>query len=133
MNVTAEDTKVDLNTTIIVNVPCDAVGSVAIYINNTYIGNATIDNGVAKLNYSTSVYGKYVVNATFMDGKYANKTVTTNYHVFKWDTPIEITVINETSLYVGDVVNIVVTVPDDITNNVTIEINNIKYAMLLTV
>ena len=128
MNVTAEDTKVDLNTTIIVNVPYDAVGKVAIYINNTFAGYATIEKGVAKLNVTKSIYGKYVVNATFMDDKYANKTVTTNYHVFKWETPIKITVINETSLYVGDVVTIVASVPKDITNNVTIRIAGKSYS-----
>ena len=128
MNITAEDTKVDLNTTIIVNVPYDAVGKVAIYINNTFVDYATIENGVAKLNVTKSIYGKYVVNATFMDDKYANKTVTTNYHVFKWETPIKITVINETSLHVGDVVTIVVSVPKDITNNVTIKIAGKLYS-----
>ncbi|SDA52334.1 polymorphic outer membrane protein repeat-containing protein [Methanobrevibacter millerae] len=125
MNVTAEDTKVDLNTTIIVNVPCDAVGEVAIYINGSFIANVPVDNGVAKLNVTKSIYGKYVVNATFMDGKYANKTVTTNYHVFKWDTPM---IINVTDIYVGDIETIVVSVPDDIKNNVTIEIDGKTYS-----
>ena len=125
MNVTAEDTKVDLNTTIIVNVPCDAVGKVAIYINNSFAGYATIENGVAKLNVTKSIYGKYVVNATFMDDKYANKTVTTNYHVFKWETPM---IINVTDIYVGDVATIVVSVPANITDNVTIEIAGKKYS-----
>ncbi|MBE6506259.1 MAG: hypothetical protein E7Z73_11125, partial [Methanobrevibacter millerae] len=128
MNVTAEDTKVDLNTTIIVKVPYDANGKVAIYVNDSFAGYATVENGVAKLNVTKSIYGKYVVNATFMDGKYANKTVTTNYHVFKWDTPMVITVINESSIYVGDVATIVVSVPDDITNNVTIEIAGKLYS-----
>ena len=128
MNVTAEDTKVDLNTTIIVKLPYDATGKVAIYVNDSFAGNATVENGVAKLNVTKSIYGKYVVNATFMDGKYANKTVTTNYHVFKWDTPMIITVINETSIYVGDVVNVVVSIPDDIKDNLTIEIAGKSYS-----
>ena len=127
MNVTAEDTKVDLNTTIIVEVPCDAEGNVSIYINGTFVGNATVENGVAKLNVTQAIHGKYVVNATFIDGKYANKTVTTNYHVFRWNTPMNITVVNSSSIYVGDVVTIIVSVPENITDNVTIEIEGKSY------
>ena len=128
MNVTAEDTKVDLNTTIIVNLPYDATGFVNITVNETLYPNVKVERGVAKLNVTKSIYGKYIVKATFMDGKYANKTVTTNYHVFKWETPMVITVINETSLHVGDIVTIVVGVPANITDNVTIEIAGNKYS-----
>ena len=60
-----------------------------------------------------------------MDDKYANKTVTTNYHVFKWETPM---IINVTDIYVGDVATIVVSVPANITDNVTIEIAGKKYS-----
>ena len=125
MNVTAEDTKVGLNTTIVVNVPLDAVGEVAIYINNEWINNVTIENGVAKLNVTRNIAGKYTVNATFTDAKYANKTVTTNYHVTKWDTPMNITV---GDAKVGDTVEVIVSLPSDIANEeVTIEINGKSY------
>ena len=126
--VTGETTKVDLNTTVIVNVPCDAEGEVAIYINGEYIRNVTIHDGVAKLNVTQPLSGKYVVNATFMDDKYANKTVTTNYHVFKWDTPMKITIINESDIHVGDIAKIIVSVPDNITNNVTLKVEGKTYS-----
>ncbi|MBQ6099892.1 MAG: Ig-like domain repeat protein [Methanobrevibacter sp.] len=124
MTVTANDTEVGANTTIVVNVPIDAVGNVSIYINGVFADNATISQGVAKLNVTKYIAGKYVVNATFTDGKYANKTVTTNYHVLKVDTPIDISV---NPIYVGDKAIVEVTVPAGIRNNVTIEINGIKY------
>ena len=124
MTVTANDTTVGANTTIIVNVPDDAVGNVSIYIDGVFVDNATISQGVAKLNVTKDIAGKYVVNATFTDGKYANKTVTTNYHVLKVETPIEISV-NPT--YVGQNAFIEVTVPAGVINNVSIEINGIKY------
>ncbi|WP_407380908.1 Ig-like domain repeat protein, partial [Methanobrevibacter sp.] len=121
MNVTANDTKVDVNTTIVVNLPSDASGNVSIYVNGTWAGNATVSQGVAKLNVSKAAAGKYVVNATFTDGKYANKTVTTNYYVFKHDSPLDIDV---ESILVDDVAYINVTAPSD---NVTIEINGKSY------
>ena len=124
MTVTANDTTVGANTTIIINVPDDAVGNVSIYIDGVFVDNATISQGVAKLNVTKDIAGKYVVNATFTDGKYANKTVTTNYHVLKVETPIEISV-NPT--YVGQNAFIEVTVPAGVINNVSIEINGIKY------
>ena len=124
MNVTAPDTIVGVNTTIVVNVPEDAKGNVSIYVNGKFVDNATITQGVAKLNVTQNTAGKYVVNATFTDGKYANKTVTTNYHVLNADTPIEISV---DPIYVGDIAVIDVTVPKGVINNVTIEIDGVSY------
>ena len=121
MNVIANDTKVDENTTIVVNLPSDATGNVSVYVNGTWAGNATISHGVAKVNVTKAVAGKYIVNATFTDGKYANKTVTTNYYVFKHDSPLDIDV---ESILVDDVAYINVTAPTD---NVTIEINGKSY------
>ena len=63
----------------------------------------------------------------FGDDKYANKTVQTRFVVSKVDTPMKITVVNDTSIYVNDTVKVVVTVPSDVTENVTIEINGMKF------
>jgi len=125
MNVTAPDTKVGVNTTIVVNVPEDATGNVSIYVNGSFAGNATINHGVATLSLNKIIAGKYVVNATFGDAKYANKTVTTNFHVIKWDTPMNITVADAK---VGDTVKVIVSVPKEIAGGTaTIEINGKKY------
>jgi predicted outer membrane repeat protein len=128
MDVTAVDTKVGLNTTIVVTVPSDAEGEVAIYVNGTWVGNANINQGIAKLtNVTQDISGPYVVIATFSDDKYANNNASTKYYVSKWDTPIVITVENETNIHVGDVVKIIVSVPDDVKDNVTIEIDGKSY------
>ncbi|WP_292746586.1 Ig-like domain-containing protein [Methanobrevibacter sp.] len=125
MNVTAPDTKVGVNTTIVVNVPEDVTGNVSIYVNGSFAGNATINHGVATLSLNKIIAGKYVVNATFGDAKYANKTVTTNFHVIKWDTPMNITVADAK---VGDTVKVIVSVPKEIAGGTaTIEINGKKY------
>ena len=120
INVTADDTKVGLNTTIVVNVPADAEGNVSIYINGSFAGNATVNNGVAMLNV-TRPYGNYTINATFTDGKYGERYAIADFWVFKHDSPL---VIDVDSILVGDKAYINVTAPSD---NVTIEINGKSY------
>ena len=127
MNVTAVDVKVGENTTITVNVPKDATGNVTIWVNGTTAINTTIVNGVATFNITKDIEGKYTVNATLSDPKYANKTVETVYYVTRNDTPMNITVLNDTLIYVGDVVKVVVSVPSDATGNITIEIDGKTY------
>ena len=128
ITVTAEDTKVGLNSTIVVTVPTDAEGEVAIYVNGTWVGNATIEDGIAKLNVTQEISGKYIVDVTFSDDQYGEKTANTDYYVSKWDTPIIITVEDKDNIYVGDVVKIIVNVPDDVKDNVTIKIDGRTYS-----
>ena len=120
INVTANDTKVDLNTTIVVKVPSDATGNVSVYVDGVGVGNATISHGVAELNV-TKPYGNHTVNVTFTDGKYGLRYATTDYWVFKQDSPV---VIDVDSILVGETAYINVTAPSD---NVTIEINGQSY------
>ena len=120
INVTANDTKVDLNTTIIVKVPADATGNVSIYVDRVFVGNATISQGIAQLNI-TRPYGNHTINATFTDGKYGPRYAVWDYWVFKLESPVSIDV---NSIMVGDKAYINVTAPND---NVTIEINGKSY------
>ena len=125
INVTANDTYVDLNTTIIVKVPADAIGNVSIYVDDVFAGNAIISQGIAQLNV-TRPYGNHTINATFTDSKYGPRYAVWNYWVFKFESLVSIDV---NSIMVGDKAYINVTAPSD---NVTIEINgktynNIKY------
>ena len=75
MNVTALDVLVGADTTITVHVPVDATGSVVVWVNGTKLVNSTIVSGVATFHISQAVAGRYVVNATLTDVKYANQTV----------------------------------------------------------
>ena len=127
INVTASDINVSDNTNITVNVPSDATGKVIIELNGTNY-TATISDGKAILdNVSTLKEGVYNVTAYFGDEKYVNKTVQTRFAVSKVDTPIAITVVNDTNILVGDTVKVVVTVPEDATEDVTIEINGMEF------
>ena len=128
MNVTAVDVVVGQNTTITVHVPKDATGTVTVWVNGTKLTNSTIVGGVATFTLNKTVAGRYVVNATLSDDKYANQTVFTSYLVSKVETPITITVVNKDNIKVGDTVTIIVDLPDDIVGeNVTIEINGKPY------
>ena len=124
INVTAIDVKVDENTTITVHVPKDATGNVTIWVNGTKKVNSTIVDGVATFTLNKPEAGKYEVNATLSDPNYANKTAYTNYYVSKYETPIDISV---APVKVGDQVEITVTVPKGVLNNVTIEIAGKSY------
>ena len=120
INVTANDTKVDLNTTIIVKVPADATGNVSIYVDGVFVGNATISQGIAQWNVIRP-YGNHTINATFTDGKYGPRYAVWDYWVFKHESPVSIDV---NSIIVGDKAYVNVTAPSD---NVTIEINGKSY------
>jgi hypothetical protein len=123
MNITATETSAGENSTITVYVPADATGNVTIWVNGTKL-NASVSEGKAVFNVTKDKAGLYTVNATLDDIKYTNHTVMTKYRVFKLETPISI---NVTDIHVGDVEKIVVTVPVDVSNNVTIEINGKSY------
>ena len=124
INITAGDIKVGNYTDIIVKVPADAQGNVIIDLNGTNY-TVTIKQGVANLtNISTLKEGIYNVTAYFGNGKYANKTVETRFIVSKYETPITVSV---NPIKVGDEAVITVTAPKGIANNVTIEIDGVKY------
>jgi len=124
INVTAVDVKVDQNTTITVHVPKDAKGNVTIWVNGTKKVNSTIVDGVVTFTLNKTEAGKYEVNATLSDANYANKTAYADYYVSKFETPIDISV---APVKVGDQVEITVTVPKGVLNNVTIEIAGKAY------
>ena len=128
INVTAVDVHVGENTTITIHVPKDATGTVTVWVNGTEKVNSTIVDGVATVQLNKTLSGRYVVNATLTDAKYADQTVYTTYWVSKVETPITITVNNKDDIKVGDTVTITVDLPDDIVGEkVTIEINGKSY------
>ncbi len=124
MNVSTVDVKAGEETTITVYVPTDATGKVFIDVNGTKL-NKTVSGGKAEFKVTKEVAGRYVVNATLVDAKYANKTIIGNYYVDYADTVLDIDVTEP--VYVNDTATITVTVPDGITGHVTIEINGKSY------
>ena len=124
MNVTANDVKVDELTDIVVNVPVDAKGIVKVEIDGVNY-TAVIKDGKAVFANETNLpVGKYNVTAYFGNDKYANKTATGVFYISPLDTPISIGV---DDIKVGDKAIITVTVPVGVTDNVTIEIDGVKY------
>ena len=125
MNVTALDVAVGVNTTITVNVPVGATGTVTIWVNRTTLTNAT-HGGKALFHLNKTLEGKYSVNATLIDAKYGSKTVYTEYYVYKLNTPI--TIDDLSAQTVGETTTITVNVPSGInTNLLTLEINGKPY------
>ena len=90
--------------------------------NNSFSGNVATFN-ITHLNLKA---GLYTVTATVNDTEFDHKNFTALFTVNKTSLPMNITVFNNESIYVGDTVKIVVSVPKDVTENVTLEINNIK-------
>ena len=124
ITVNTTDVKAGEETTIVVTVPDDATGRVFIDVNGTK-KNATVSEGKVIFYVTEDIAGRYVVNATLVDDKYANKAVIGNYYVDYADTQLDI-VIDE-PVYANDTAIITVTVPDDIDGVVTIEINGKSY------
>ena len=123
MNVTAVDVHVGENTTITIHVPKDATGTVTVWVNGTQKVNSTIVEGVATVQLNKTLSGRYVVNATLTDDKYADQTVNTTYWVSKVEPSMVIDVVTN-DIKVGDTVEVTVTLPTDIDNEVvTLEIN----------
>ena len=126
MNVTAVDVHVGENTTITIHVPKDATGTVTVWVNGTEKVNSTIVDGVATVQLNKTLSGRYVVNATLTDAKYADQTVYTTYWVSKVEPSMVIDVVTN-DIKVGDTVEVTVTLPTDIVGeDVILEINNIK-------
>jgi TusA-related sulfurtransferase len=124
MNVSAIDVKAGENTTITGTVPEDATGIVYIDVNGTKL-NKTVSGGQAVFNVTKEIAGRYVVNATLVDDKYGNKSVIGSYYVSLADAPMSIEVVEP--VHANDTAVVIVTVPEDITGPVTIEINGEAY------
>jgi hypothetical protein len=124
INISTVDVKAGEETTITVYVPVDATGKVYIEVNGTKL-NKTVSGGKAEFKVTKEIEGRYVVNATFVDDKYANKTILGNYYVNYADTVMGIDIAEP--VYVNDTAVITVTVPAGITGKVTIEINGKSY------
>ncbi|MEE0936161.1 MAG: Ig-like domain repeat protein, partial [Methanobrevibacter sp.] len=123
MNITVGDDEI-----ITVEVP-NHVDDVVIWINgkdsfrnNSFSGNKATFN-ITDLNLKQGIY---TVTATVNDTEFEHKNFTSIFTVNKTSVPMNITVFNNASIYVGDTVKVVVSVPKDVTENVTIEINNIR-------
>ena len=127
INVTGMNITVGEDEIITVKVP-NHVDDVVIWVAGTSFRNNSFSGSVATFNIThlNLKAGLYTVTATVNDTEFDHKNFTALFTVNKTSLPMNITVFNNESIYVGDTVKIVVSVPKDVTENVTIEINNIK-------
>jgi len=112
------------NGTVIVTVPENATGTVAVKIgDNVY--NATVKDGQAVIDLVNETPGTYNATVTYSgDGNYSGMTTNKSVTIPKYGTEIMIDV-NDTN--VGDVAKVIVTLAENVTGNVTIEIDGKKY------
>ena len=112
------------NGTIEVILPSDAVGNVTVSDGlNNY--TAEVINGTAVINLENTTPGKHDVVVKY-DGndEYSSNTTNIVVDIPKYDTPISVETAN---ISVGETETVIVTLPEDATGTVTIEINGKEY------
>ena len=112
------------NKTVVVVLPEDAKGNVTIKLGDeTY--NATIENGVAVITLTNATPGTHEINVTYSgDDDHDGQTQKATVHIPTYTSPIDVSV---EDIKVGDKAVVVVTVPENATGNVTVEIDGVKY------
>ena len=111
------------NGTVVVVVPGNATGNVTIKVgNDTY--NATVINGTAVVNMTNATPGKQNITVIYIGDDGTDVEINTTVNIPKHLTPISIEVKDS---YVGNFTRVVVSVPANVTNNVTIEIDGENY------
>ena len=112
------------NGTLVVYVPDNATGNITVDVNgNQYTAN--IKNGTAVLTLTDETPGNYNATVTYSgDETHEGEVVNVLIKISKYSTPLTIDVNNT---FVGKNTVIIVTVPQNITGNVWIEINGVKY------
>ena len=112
------------NGTIVVVMPSDATGNVTVTVDGKNY-TAEIINGTAVVQLEDVTPGEHDIEVTYSgDGKYTNATADAKITAPKYSTPIKV---EAPDSKVGDKATITVTVPDDATGNVTMEIDGVRY------
>ena len=123
---TAEDIHVGENATIDVKVaPEDATGTVNITVDGKTYTDVPVVNGTAQIIVPGLPADNYTVNVTYSgDDNYLPSQNTTSFEVKKVDPTINV---DAPTITVGEDGIITVTLPEDATGTVTIEIDGINY------
>ncbi|WP_406535443.1 Ig-like domain repeat protein, partial [Methanobrevibacter sp.] len=112
------------NGTVVVVVPENATGNITVTVDGENY-TAPIENGVATITLTNATPGVHDIEVTYSgDDNYLDGTTTSKANIPKLETPISVEV---SDINVGDTAEIVVTVPNGATGNVTIEIDGVKY------
>ena len=128
MSITVTDIDYGKNANITVSVEADATGYITISINKTENMTLPIVNGKVNWIVSGLAGGKYIVYANYSgDGKYnINKTDNVN-RTFNVNRITPIFSAIEATIKSGETAYITFTVPENLTGDVTVTINNVPY------
>ena len=121
MNITVGDDEI-----ITVIVP-DHVDDVVIWVNGESYRNHSFIGNTVTFNVTGLKEGIYTVTAHVNDTEFDKKNFTALFTVNKTYPSINITVIDADNIHVGDTVEIIVTVPEDAVENVTIIIDGKEF------
>ena len=114
---------------ITVEVP-NYVDDVVLYVNGHSFRNTSFTNNKAVFNVTSLNLkeGVYTVTAFVNDTEFDHVNFTSIFTVNKTYPAINITVVNQSSIYVGQTVKIIVSVPLDVSDNITIMIDGKEYS-----
>ena len=121
-----EDIKVinQHNGTVVVVVPDGATGTVTVTMDGVPY-NATVENGMATITLPDTIAGTHAINVTYSgDENHTGAATKSEVTLPELATPISVSV---DPINVGDTAVVTVTVPDNATGIVTIEIDGVKY------
>ena len=126
LTITASDNIVaGNNVTVTVTAPSDATGTVTITVDGKNYTNVT-NNGVAVFSVPVTKSGPLTVEASYEgDGKYIGSGKTETFAASKMNSTIEAT---DAKISVGEDAVISVTLPDDATGTVTVNVNGQDYS-----
>ena len=112
------------NTCIVIDLPENTTGNVTVIIDNQtyYVGNNT--NGTVTIPVNATP-GDHNITVIYVDNNGTTSVVNDTFTVDLYETPISIEV---SDALVGDTVKVTVKVPNDVTGNVTIEIDGEIYS-----
>ena len=121
-NITINDDEI-----ITVYVP-DHVDDVVIWVDGNSYRNTSFTDRTATFNVTGLKEGIYTVTATVNDTEFDHKNFTSMFTVNKVYPPINITLINQNTIYVGDTLKFIVGVPSDSTGNISIMYNGAEFS-----
>lgn len=122
MNIFVNDDEI-----ITVEVP-DHVDDVVIWVDGKGYRNTSFTDNKAIFKINGLSEGIHTVTATVNDTEFDHRNYTTIFTVSKVVPSINIFVLNETPIQVGDNIKVIVSVPDDVSENVSIMFDGIQFS-----
>ena len=128
VNVSVKDIKVYDDETVVISLPNDSTGQVAISVDNGTLVYRPISEGIVVYNISSPNVGDHSVNVIYEgDSKYLNSSSLVIFTVSLYDSDM-IVYYNDT-IESTEALNITVSLPKDATGDVTLNIGGVNYTV----